>query len=179
MKFLVKAIRFFFEDHPIYPSVSIYFQGCDAFPKCTGCHNQDTWDFDESFAVEYDEISSLVIQKTDLLLLEYETIAICFLGGEPLSSRNRECVRLLSWEMKQKYADRIVNVLYSWREPKDLQDLEKYVEYIDEFVLGKFEIKLKTRGFPASSNQLYIKRRQPDDFLKADRRDCYALETFR
>ncbi len=178
MKFLVNTVKVLFQDHPIYPSVSIYFQGCDAYPKCVGCHNQNTWEFDESFSKSYNEILSLVEEKVQFLLVGYERVSVTFLGGEPLSARNRECVKLLSKHFKEKYGSKVVTTLYSWREPKDIIELFEYVESIDEFVLGRFEMSLKTGGFPSSSNQLYITKEELSELLEIERGKCCALEIF-
>ncbi len=180
MTFLINTIRVFFNDHPIYPSVSVYFQGCDATPKCVGCHNPETWDFDEKYTRGYDEILQVVIEKLSLLLKGYSKVALAFVGGEPLSKRNRQCVRLLSKDAKEIFGVDVLTILYSWREPIDLLPLKEYVQYIDEFVLGKFEISLKKDDFPASSNQIYLKREQLDELFRAfEGGKAYVLETFK
>ncbi|AEH50335.1 4Fe-4S cluster-binding domain-containing protein [Pseudothermotoga thermarum] len=180
MIFLINTIRVFFNDHPVYPSVSVYFQGCDAIPKCVGCHNPETWDFDEKFAINYDEILSISVEKLSFLLNGFSKVALAFVGGEPLSERNRECVKLLSRDVKKIFGSKVLTILYTWREPIDLLPLKDYIQSIDEFVLGRFEISLKEDGFPASKNQMYLRKEQLEEFFMTfEGGKAYVLEVFK
>jgi anaerobic ribonucleoside-triphosphate reductase activating protein len=162
----VNRIFFSTNDHPKLLSLSIYFQGCDKVPKCAFCHNKDTWEPFKGFKYEISELNEIIKDKVSYALETYEKIAVSFLGGEPLAPYNREAVLEISKELKEEFGDKIVNILFSWRTLEDIknQNLEKYIEYIDEFVLGPYEHELRNVDkngnvlFPASKNQKYIKR---------------------
>lgn len=156
---LVHTVKVLYGDHPYLPSVSIYFQGCDAFPKCAGCHNPETWDFDESFQVDFEHLLKTVIKKLELLLEKYPQVALAFLGGEPLSDRNRKSAYLIAKFFKEKFEDRVLTILYTWRMPEDLVIIDIPLDYFDEFVMGRYIKELHQDGFPASSNQIYFSRR--------------------
>lgn len=156
---LVHTVKVLYGDHPYLPSVSIYFQGCDAFPKCAGCHNPETWDFDESFQINFDHLLATVVQKIELLLNKYPQVALAFLGGEPLSVRNRRSAYLIAKFVKEKFEDKVLTIVYTWRMPEDLTKIDIPLDYFDEFVMGRYIKELHQNGFPASSNQIYFSRR--------------------
>ncbi|ANE42159.1 ribonucleoside-triphosphate reductase [Fervidobacterium sp. SC_NGM5_O18] len=147
-------------DHPSLPSVSVYFQGCDAYPKCLGCHNPETWDFDEKFAVDFSHLVQHVVAKLDVLLNVYDKVALVLLGGEPLSPRNRKYAYILARVVKEVFQEKVVVLVYSWRTPKDLLELDVPLDYFDEYVLGRYLQKYHRDGFPASANQLYLTKEE-------------------
>jgi anaerobic ribonucleoside-triphosphate reductase activating protein len=153
---LLRVVRVMQGDHPNLPSVSVYFQGCDAYPKCLGCHNPETWDFDEKFAVDFSHLVRHVVAKLDVLLNVYDKVALVLLGGEPLSSRNRKYAYILARVVKEVFQEKVVVLVYSWRTPKDLLELDVPLDYFDEYVLGRYLQKYHRDGFPASVNQLYL-----------------------
>lgn len=157
---LVRVVRFSHGDHPFLPALSVYFQGCDAYPKCLGCHNPETWDFDETFAVDYILLQTRVIEKLSLLLKVNEKVALVLLGGEPLSKRNRFWAISLARDVKQTFGDAVTVLVYSWRTLDDLANEGVDISYFDEMVLGRYEKNLHTEGFPASSNQVYLKMKE-------------------
>lgn len=157
----VNRISYSYGDHPSLHSVSIYYQGCDKFPKCKNCHNPHTWEPFKYFNLTDEEIISTVESKVSPLIRDDIKTAIVFLGGEPLTPYNRDSVLDVSKYFKLKYGDMIVTTLYSWREIEDIkkQGLFKFVEYIDEFILGPYIEELKVENkFPASENQMYINK---------------------
>jgi len=169
---LINRLLFSNVDHPKFPGISIYFQGCDAYPKCFNCHNPQTWDFDKKYFVPEELLIDRVKKNLELILENYETVSLNFLGGEPLSETNRNSVRILSEFVKKTYGYRVITLLYSWRRPIDIyfQELLEYVEYVDEFVLGRYMEKYKNLvsgkvDFPASRNQLYMNREQFDNSI--------------
>jgi anaerobic ribonucleoside-triphosphate reductase activating protein len=157
---LLRVVRVMQGDHPSLPSVSVYFQGCDAYPKCLGCHNPETWDFDEKFAVDFSHLVQHVVAKLDVLLNVYDKVALVLLGGEPLSSRNRKYAYILARVVKEVFQERVVVLVYSWRTPKDLLELDVPLDYFDEYVLGRYLQKYHRDGFPASANQLYLTKEE-------------------
>lgn len=157
---LLRVVRVMQGDHPSLPSVSVYFQGCDAYPKCLGCHNPETWDFDEKFAVDFSHLVQHVVAKLDVLLNVYDKVALVLLGGEPLSPRNRKYAYILARVVKEVFQEKVVVLVYSWRTPKDLLELDVPLDYFDEYVLGRYLQKYHRDGFPASANQLYLTKEE-------------------
>jgi len=157
---LLRVVRIMQGDHPSLPSVSVYFQGCDAYPKCFGCHNPETWDFDEKFAVDFSHLVKHVVAKLDTLLNVYDKVALVLLGGEPLSPRNRKYAYMLAKIVKEFFQEKVVVLIFSWRTPKDLLELDVPLDYFDEYVLGRYLQKYHRDGFPASANQLYLTKEE-------------------
>ncbi|HOM74855.1 MAG TPA: 4Fe-4S cluster-binding domain-containing protein [Fervidobacterium sp.] len=126
---LVRAVKVLYGDHPELPSVSVYFQDCDATPKCFGCHNLETWTFSNDFSVDFDYLKSKVLEKLGILLAKYPRASLALLGGEPLSMHNRVFAYKLAKVVKERYQDKVVTILYTWRLPKDLLDMDIPLEY--------------------------------------------------
>jgi len=148
------------KDHPKYLSLSVYFSGCDANPKCKGCHNPELHNPYYGYKTEIPQLVDIVLNKLKLL----PKPVLAFLGGEPLAPYNREAVKEVARAVKTIYPESLI-LLFSWRMPEDIytEKLLDHVKYIDEFVLGRFDITKKTDDFPASSNQIYITK---DEFLR-------------
>jgi len=72
----------------------IYVAGCAAQPHCKGCHNPETWDFDQGycFTEKYfnQKIKPKIIQFSDLI------DNIWILGGEPLDQDLDELKKFLT-----------------------------------------------------------------------------------
>jgi len=162
---LIRVVKVLYGDHPKLPSVSVYFQGCDAAPKCLGCHNPETWEFSNDFSVDFNYLESKVLEKLDILLTRYPQVSLALLGGEPLSMRNRTSTYKLAKRVKERCQDRVVTILYTWRLPKDLLNIDIPLGYFDEFVMGKYMHKYTKQGFPASKNQIYMSNEQLTDTL--------------
>jgi anaerobic ribonucleoside-triphosphate reductase activating protein len=146
-------------DHPSLIGVSVYFQGCDKFPKCDQCHNPDTWEIKEEYYFEDDFILNEIYKKLNFLLQSYSKVSLNLLGGEPFTLQNRKAVNLISKYIKDKFNDRVVILTYSWRLPHQLP--KEDIENIDEFCLGEFDITKKVENrFPASTNQIYKTREE-------------------
>ncbi|MEN3042017.1 MAG: 4Fe-4S cluster-binding domain-containing protein [Fervidobacterium sp.] len=155
---LIRSVRVTYGDHPNLPSVSVYFQGCDAIPKCIGCHNPETWKFDSAYKVEFSHLLKILDRKIEHLLVSHKVISLALLGGEPLTKINREIAYLLAKFVKEKYGESVRTILYTWRSFKQLLYLDIPLDYFDEFVLGKYVKEYDTGSFPASKNQIYITR---------------------
>jgi anaerobic ribonucleoside-triphosphate reductase activating protein len=139
-----------------YPSISIYYSGCDKPIKCKECHNPSL----QKQEIGYKTTSRQLIEDVEQQLIKwlsiYDIISICYVGGEPLAEWNRESVFQLSKYFKEKYNKQICNIFYSWRYIEDLhtQNLMNYLEYMDYGVLGEFQIQNKNLKYiPTSSNQ--------------------------
>lgn len=157
---LVRVVRVFYGDHPDLPSVSIYFQGCDASPKCIGCHNPETWDFDSSYQIDLLYLLEKVIEKLNFLLTKNKKVALALLGGEPLSEKIKGSAYLVAKAVKERFKDRVTTIVYTWRTPRQLLRINIPLDYFDEFVLGKYKFEYRTDRFPASKNQLYINKKK-------------------
>jgi anaerobic ribonucleoside-triphosphate reductase activating protein len=154
-------------DHPKLFGVSIYYSGCDVNEQyghyCYECHNPETWIQTNGRKTTNDELFNEIKKKLDFLFETYDKLAIIFVGGEPLMNLNKQSTLFLSKKLKDIYNDKIVNLLYSWRQPEHFkeQNLLHYTNFIDEFVLGRFEVEKKVEDkFPASSNQQYINKEE-------------------
>jgi anaerobic ribonucleoside-triphosphate reductase activating protein len=137
-----------------YPSISIYYSGCDNPNKCIECQNPEL----QLQGIGYKTTNSQLIQDVENKLIEwldtYETMSICYVGGEPLAEWNRESTLEVSKYFKEKYKNKICNILYSWRYIEDFLELEQYILYIDYGVLGNFQIQNRDINcIPSSSNQ--------------------------
>lgn len=137
-----------------YPSISIYYSGCDKVLKCKGCHNPELHNQNVGFSTT---TKMLILDIENILVYwldTYKIISICYLGGEPLTKWNRQSVLEVSKYFKEKYNNRICNIIYSWRYIEDLKQLKQYIKYMDYGVLGDFKIENSNiLLIPSSSNQ--------------------------
>ena len=137
-----------------YPSISVYYSGCDKSIKCKKCHNPELQLKGIGYKTNNKNLIQDIEEKLIMWLSTYKIISICYLGGEPLSTWNRNSVLNVSKYFKNKYQNQICNILYTWRYINDLSILEKYIKYMDYGVLGDFQEECKDLNYiPASSNQ--------------------------
>jgi len=139
-----------------YPSISIYYSGCDKIIKCLNCHNPELQQQNNGYKI----INEQLIKDIELILKNwldiYPEISLCYLGGEPLSLWNRESVYLISKYFKTKYGDKICNIVYTWRYWEDIDHIKKYITYMDYGVLGDFQEEYKNLNYIPSSTNQYI-----------------------
>jgi anaerobic ribonucleoside-triphosphate reductase activating protein len=141
-------------DGLFYPSLSLYYSGCDKEVKCPECHNPELHGFENGFQTNTESLISELESNLTFWLSLYKRISISYLGGEPLAKWNRDSVLEVSKYFKEKYRDKICNVFYSWRYLEDLYPLKQYIEYMDFGVLGDFQIENRNIDYiPSSSNQ--------------------------
>lgn len=70
----------------------IYLAGCDRTPHCEGCHNPESWDFNNGEKIDDDKYNSIISEiKKFYNLIEN----IWILGGEPLDQNVNELLRLV------------------------------------------------------------------------------------
>ena len=139
-----------------YPSISIYYSGCDKNIKCKNCHNPELQQKGIGFQTTNKQLIEDIEDKLIMWLSIYETISICYIGGEPLSPWNKDSLLNVSRYFKQKYKDKICNVLYTWRYINDLHNLKEYIKYIDYGVLGDFQEEYRNLNYIPSSLNQYI-----------------------
>ena len=139
-----------------YPSISIYYSGCDKPTKCPDCHNPELQLCRAGFRTTTAELIDSIEKELIEWLSVYPTIAICYLGGEPLAEWNRDSVFKVSEYFKTMYKKQICNILYTWRYIEELHSLPliQYLTYMDYCVLGEFQIQDRDIDYiPSSSNQ--------------------------
>lgn len=131
---------------------SVWLQGCPH--RCLGCHNPQTWDFNEGTVYYQEQIINNILS-----LLSKNGIKrnLSILGGEPLCKENIDFTLQLAEKVKQTYSDILI---YCWtgyteEELKKNYNLSEKFKNIDVLIEGRFilkqrDITLKWRG---SSNQ--------------------------
>lgn len=124
-------------------AISIFFQGCPFC--CKGCHNPELQPFGVGQQTTTDEIMKEITKNISW----YDSIA--FIGGEPLVQREA-LIDLLSKTKKLG----LKRWVYTGYEAKDVP--EEIKELADVIVAGPYIEELNTGGFPASSNQIIIRK---------------------
>ncbi|MDR0918986.1 MAG: anaerobic ribonucleoside-triphosphate reductase activating protein [Oscillospiraceae bacterium] len=132
----------------------VFVQGCNH--RCSGCHNKHTWDFEDGFEREVDNLFEDI--KSDKLL-----DGVTFSGGEPFEQA--EGLAVLAEKIKPLGLDIIVYTGYVWEDliEKSANDknISKLLNSVDYVVDGRFEESLQDYGleFRGSSNQriIYVK----------------------
>jgi len=131
---------------------SIYFAGCKH--HCKGCHNPESWDFNNGKDMTVDEI---------LKVIEENRFNVTYSGGDPLFQKLDDLVLL-----SKKIHELGYNIwLYTGFTIEYLRKNSKYNEILDNidvivdgpFIEEKKDLTLKFRG---SSNQRIIKK---EDFI--------------
>lgn len=139
--------------------ISLFVQGCHF--HCKNCFNQSTWDFNGG-----EEFTNVIKEKMFQLLDKPYMVRISILGGEPLSPPNRQEVRDLCEEIKQRFPDKKL-WLYTGYKKEDLNDTD-ILDFVDVLVDGQYEdenrnLRLQFRG---STNQR-IWRKNEGEWLES------------
>lgn len=137
--------------------VSFWTQGCPH--RCVGCHNPETWDFNEGIEKE----PSILIE-TILTLLRKNNVKrnLSILGGEPLCPQNIDFIFELCQQVKEKYPDTKIFLWTGYYKEKLKQEIQNKIEkYIDilidgPFILEQRDLTLKLRG---SRNQRILTKK--------------------
>lgn len=132
--------------------MTLFFQGCPH--HCNGCHNPDTWSYDEKvneFSVEY----ILELFDSDSILS-----GITLSGGEPFSQRNFEELKVLLPQIKSRGKNVWVYTGYTIESlirtfPDIVDTLFPYIDVIVDgpFIMEKRNLLCRFRG---SENQRLI-----------------------
>lgn len=88
-----------YNDFAAAPGVSLTFftQGCPH--RCPGCHNPETWDFDEGLDFTEETMQSIL----NGLYLNGIKRNFCLMGGEPLCTENLDISLKIIKKIKETY----------------------------------------------------------------------------
>ena len=129
----------------------IWAQGCPH--HCKGCHNSETWDFDDGALIDITEIE----EKIDNLKAQD---GITFSGGDPMCQP--EACSMIAKYAKKKNLNIWCYTGYTYEQlmilSKSNNNIMEFLKNIDVLVDGKFEIELKSDKalFRGSTNQRII-----------------------
>ena len=135
--------------------VSFWTQGCPH--RCKGCHNPETWDFNNGIEIEYSQLINDIIQSISAngIIRNFS-----ILGGEPFCKENLELVNRIIKDVRKKYPK---IKIYCWtgytyedliKDNEAKQILNQIDVLIDGlFILEQRDITLKLKG---SLNQRVI-----------------------
>ena len=137
-------------------SFEIYVAGCKGQPHCKGCHNPESWNFNqgETYNEEYYEnkISSKVKDFYELIN------NIMIFGGEPLDQKHSELLTML-YDLKENNKPIWMFTRY------DLKEIQtEILDCCDYIKCGRYEEENKTVNHTeygvtlASSNQHIYKK---------------------
>ena len=137
-------------------SVSFFVQGCPH--HCKGCHNPETWNFDQGKEFNIDTIHEIV----DALQANGIQRSFAIMGGEPMCEENTFLTNLVISEVKKKLPDVKVYLWTGYYYEKLIQmhdpRIQQILEQVDVLIDGPYvedlrDITLPMRG---SSNQSII-----------------------
>ena len=115
-------------------SFEIYISGCNGYPKCKGCHNEELWSYD--IGEDYNLLLENILDKVKRFDNIIDNIMI--MGGEPL---DQDIVFLIDLIEKIKQANKQI-WLFTRHELNDVPEkVKKSVQYIKT---GKYIQELKT-----------------------------------
>lgn len=124
---------------------SVYIAGCRH--RCPGCHNPQTWDFDNGRLMTVDEIMSVI---------EENGFNVTLTGGDPLYSV--QAITPLVDAISSAGYSLWLYTGYLWEELLSLPGMEKLLPKIEVIVDGPFELDQRDISLPfrGSSNQRLI-----------------------
>lgn len=105
-------------------SYDIFFSGCNANPKCTGCHNPEAWSFD----IGTPWIEKILKIYQDVREFNGVIKRIFIMGGEPLD-QDRDTFILFLKGIKELNKDIWVFTHYELDEvPNEIKELADYIK---------------------------------------------------
>ena len=142
--------------------VSFWCQGCHF--HCSGCHNQQTWDFNGGKERSREELIDDVISRIGKNGVKRN---LSILGGEPLCEENIDFVNDLIDSAKNSYPDIKVflwtgytfeDLFVNERDPWRLCKVSEVLSKLDVLIDGRFEKDKRdvSLAFRGSSNQRVI-----------------------
>lgn len=134
---------------------TIFVSGCNKFPKCKNCWNEESWDFKAGYKYTNDTENKIL----ESLKKSYVT-GLSILGGEPTDNLLDGNLINLVRKCKEMYPDKTI---YCWSGYcfeeiiKDELKLE-FMQYIDMLRDGEYieELKDLTQYLQGSRNQRYV-----------------------
>lgn len=132
--------------------VVLWVAGCEH--QCEGCHNPETWNFDQG-----QEFTTETVHELMMELGKHYVSGITLTGGDPLAAPNRaDSLRLISTLAALYGRAKTIWVYtgYTWEELNDIQEelaLSNVVLVEGRFDLDRRDITLPFRG---SSNQRIV-----------------------
>lgn len=131
--------------------VVLWVAGCGHY--CKGCHNPESWN--PNNGKDFTEKDKEYIFK----LLEDDFIkGITFSGGDPFYIDNREDIKKLAKEIKEKFPNKDIWLWTGYTLNQILKIDETLLENIDILVDGRYEYDLPhTKRYRGSDNQLRYK----------------------
>ena len=126
---------------------AIYFAGCRH--KCPGCHNPQSWDFNNGTEMTLEEI---------LQVVEEEDFDVTLTGGDPLY--NPDKIAILAKAIKNTGHSIWLYTGFTIEQIRDSEFLSAPLPFLDAIVDGPFIESLKDPDllFRGSSNQRIIKK---------------------
>lgn len=137
---------------------SIYVAGCNH--KCKGCHNPQTWNFNQGEPLTEEVLRSVVANIKNNSLL----YGITFSGGDPLEDGNDIDLLPLLKIIKENNINVWVYTGYTLEEIMLNENKKRCLKYIDTLVDGEFIEDLKDPNllFRGSSNQKIYQKQFSD-----------------
>ena len=131
--------------------VVLWVAGCGHY--CKGCHNPESWN--PNNGKDFTEKDKEYIFK----LLEDDFIkGITFSGGDPFYIDNREGIKKLAKEIKEKFPNKDIWLWTGYTLNQILKIDESLLDNIDILVDGRYECDLPhTKRYRGSDNQLRYK----------------------
>lgn len=150
--------------------VVLWIAGCDH--HCKGCHNPETWNYDQGHPLETDEQIDNLLKLIGKELRKDYVDGITFSGGDPLSEANIHMTNILIANIRMEFPNKTIWVYtgntYEELNTKVKKEIEENHEYywnakmildnIDVLVDGKYEELKRSPEKPwvGSSNQNVI-----------------------
>lgn len=146
-------------------SLEIYVSGCLAIPKCSGCHNPESWDFNKGTLYDFSGICKKVTDFDQLI----DNVMV--MGGEPLDNEHSALASLLL-DLRSLGKKIWLFTRYEFEdvppEIKSLCDFVKVGAYKKELAVDynvQFGVKLST------ANQCIIALKNGDNMLNINKSD--------
>ena len=117
-------------------SFEIYVAGCKGQPHCKGCHNPESWDFNQGNKWSEEYYLTTIKPK----ILEFNSIIknIMIFGGEPLDQKHSELLSML-YDLKELNKEIWIFTRY------DIEDIpEEIINCCDYIKCGRYDEDLKT-----------------------------------
>ena len=121
-------------------SVSLWTQGCPH--RCLGCHNPETWDFEDGYEDETNNIRGQIVKALSANGIQRN---FSILGGEPLCKQNKEDVLTILACVRMAYPHIKIFLWtgYTYEELISQNDetINNILSKVDILIDGRFEQK--------------------------------------